>query len=47
MADNLINNYDNKSGRSLSKEKMTNFCQDALLTEVGSGLAFFKLSSGF
>ncbi len=44
MADNFINNYDNKSGRSLSEEKMVNLCQDALLTEVGSGLAFFKLS---
>lgn len=44
MADSLLNNYDKKSGRSQSEEEMANFCQDTLLTEVGSGLAFFKLA---
>lgn len=44
MADGLLNNCNERPGLSESGEEKANFCSDSLLSEVGSGLAFFKLS---
>ncbi|HBM97398.1 TPA: hypothetical protein DD394_07950 [bacterium UBP9_UBA11836] len=44
MADSLLNNYNKKSSLSESGGEKADFYSDSLLSQVDSGLAFFKLS---